>query len=106
MGEGHTHNTHKNTTIQNAQMSNGGYTTTRFRNQMENISCDIYITYPNEPLAIISIGFGGSGSSGGFLSYRPFAHTLKNSSGIPVEVQICQKVLYKGWPYANLCNKE
>lgn len=43
MGEGHTHNTHKNTTIQNAQMSNGGYTTTRFRNQMENISCDIYI---------------------------------------------------------------
>ena len=66
----------------------------------------IYITYPNEPLAIISIGFGGSGSSGGFLSYRPFAHTLKNSSGIPVEVQICQKVLYKGWPYANLCNKE
>ena len=42
MGEGHTHNTHKNTTIQNAQMSNGGYTTTRFRNQMENISCDIY----------------------------------------------------------------
>ena len=80
-------------TVQNAQMSNGGYTTTRFRNQMENVIGDIPITYPYHPLAIISIGFGGGGSSGGFLSYGPFAHTLKNSSWIPVEVQICQKVL-------------